>query len=333
VLLHEFLDIHESLRNGRETALHSVRPFRDYVAWLGDRDDGHAERYWRQSLSGITTAPPLGLDALSTKRRGATGEAIDERQINLSADATASLQALARSERLTLSTLIYGAWAQLLARYTGQSDVLFGVTVSGRPPELSGVESMIGLFINTLPLRVAVLEDSHLVPWLRKLQSITVELRQFEAIPFSWIQAWSDVPAGMPLFESIVIVQNLPFVASLQERGSRLGIESARYLERTHYPLALTFLPGPELQIKVGFDSERFDPWTIERTLSQLSTLLTAMAADPERRLADLPVLSEGEREQLLCEWNQSQRELAMDERDVDELTEAELDTLIEQLR
>ena len=165
------------------------------------------------------------------------------------------LQALARSHRLTLSTLIQGAWALLLSRYSGRSDVLFGVTVSGRPPELAGVESMVGMFINSLPLRVAVIEEAPLVPWLRELQATMVELRRFEAIPLSRIQAWSEVPAGMPLFESIVIVQNLPFVASLQERANRLGIESARYLERTHYPLAVTVVPGTELGIKIGFDS------------------------------------------------------------------------------
>ena len=109
------------------------------------------------------------------------------------------LQALGRSRRLTLSTLIQGAWALLLSRYSGRSDVLFGVTVSGRPPELPGVESMVGMFINSLPLRVAVTEEAYLVPWLRELQATMVELRRFEAIPLSRIQAWSEVPAGMPL--------------------------------------------------------------------------------------------------------------------------------------
>ena len=135
------------------------------------------------------------------------------------------------------------------------SDVLFGVTVSGRPPELPGVESMVGMFINVLPLRVEVTEESYLIPWLRKLQADLVELRRFETIPLSRIRAWSDIPAGMPLFESIVTVQNLPFVTSLQQRADRLGIDSARYLERTHYPLAVTVLPGTELEIKIGFDA------------------------------------------------------------------------------
>jgi amino acid adenylation domain-containing protein len=333
VLLHEFLDIDESLRRGREPALRPVRPFRDYVAWLREQDDANAEGYWRQALRGVTSVTPLGMEAVSARRRGSAREPIDERQIMLSADKTAVLQSVARSRRLTLSTLINGAWALLLSRYSGQSDVLFGLTVSGRPPELAGVESMVGMFINTLPLRVLVPEDAHIIPWLHELQSTMVELRRFEAIPLSRIQAWSEVPAGMPLFESIVIVQNLPFVASLQDRANRLGIESARYLERTHYPLAVTVVPGAELVIKISFDSERFDASAIERTLGHLSTVLVAMTADPERRLADLPVLTESEQEQLLGKCNRSQGELNLDDLDLDRLTGEELDTLIEQLR
>src|SRR5205814_9438103 len=103
----------------------------------------------------------------------------------LPAPATAALQALTRSRRLTLSTLIQGAWALLLSRYSGRGDVLFGITVAGRPPELVGVESMVGMFLNVLPLRVAVIEDAPLVPWLRELQAEIVKLRQFEAIPLA----------------------------------------------------------------------------------------------------------------------------------------------------
>jgi non-ribosomal peptide synthetase component F len=241
--------------------------------------------------------------------------------------------ALGQSQRLTLSTLIQGAWALLLSRYSGRSDVVFGVTVSGRPPELSGVESMVGMFINALPLRVPVSEEAYLVPWLRQIQATVVELRRFEAIPLSDIQGWSELPRGMPLFESIVIVQNLPFVASLQERARGLGIESARYLERTHYPLSVTVVPGAELRIKIGFDAERFDPSAIERTLGHLRGVLEAMTAEPQRRLVDLPLMSQSEQELVIGQWNRSQGEPALDELHLDQFNESELDALIDRLR
>ena len=332
LLLHEILDVYESIRRGCEPRPRPSRPFRDYVAWLQHRDEKRAASYWRRALSGVTVATPLGFDGLAPSSRG-SGEVALERQVRLPAAVTTAVQAVARSRQLTLSTLIQGAWSVLLSRYCGVGDVLFGVTVSGRPPELPGVESMVGMFINVLPLRVEVTEESYLIPWLRKLQADLVELRRFETIPLSRIRTWSDIPAGMPLFESIVTVQNLPFVASLQQRADRLGIDSARYLERTHYPLAVTVLPGTELEIKIGFDACRFEPCTIDRTLGHLRTVLEAMAADPERRIVDLPWMMVSEQEELIGQSTRSQDESHLDDLDLDQLTEDELDTLIGRLR
>nr|UXE46114.1 gramicidin S synthase 2 [uncultured bacterium] len=333
VLLHEILHIYEAIRGGREPESKPGRPFRHYLAWLRERDDGTAEEYWRRSLSGFTAATPLGVDGLSLDRRAESSEGVAERRITLSAEMTAMVQALGRSYRLTLSTLIQGAWAVLLSRYSGQDDLVFGVAVSGRPPELAGVESMIGMFINVLPLRIRVIEESQVAPWLRELQATMVELRRFEAIPPSRIQAWSEVPAGRPLFESIVIVQNLPFDASLQERANRLGIESARFLERTHYPIAITVIPGTELELRVGFDADRFDPCTIERALEHLRSILHAMAAHPQQRVADLTSILDLEQEQLNRTWDASHDEPHPDSLDIDRLDGEELDALIAQLQ
>ncbi len=332
LLLHEMLDTYEAIRRGCEPVLNPSRPFRDYVAWLNGQADDDAEGYWRRALTGVTSATPLAVDCLSSGRCNASPAAVAERETLLPADVTAALQALGRSGRLTLSTLIQGAWALLLSRYSGRSDVLFGVTVSGRPPELSGVESIVGMFINVLPLRVSVIEESDLMTWLREIQATMVDLRRFERIPLSRIQTWSDVPPGMPLFESILIVQNLPFLGSLQERSKQLGIQSGRYLERTHYPLVVTVVPGTELGLKIGFDAHRFDPRTIERMLGHLRIVLEALVVDPERRLVDLPSLTDAEQEQLLGQWNQSQGELGVNYLHLDQLGEVELDMLIGQL-
>src|SRR5205085_4004820 len=126
----------------------------------------------------------------------------------LSEAASAALQSLARQHRLTLNTLIQGAWALLLSRYSGEEEVLFGATVSGRPATLEGVESMVGLFINSLPVRVKVFPHEPLLSWLERLQEEMVELREYEYSSLVQIQGWSEVPRGTPLFESIVVVQN-----------------------------------------------------------------------------------------------------------------------------
>ena len=134
----------------------------------------------------------------------------------------------------------------LLARYSGQSDVVLGVTVAGRLSDLAGVESMVGLFINTLPLRAAVDEEEALVLRLRGVQDQLVEMRRFEASPPLKVHEWSDVPRGRPLFESIVIVQNTPVDPGLLGRGP-LGIEDARIYDQTSYPITVVAVPGTRL--------------------------------------------------------------------------------------
>ena len=333
LLLHEVLDIYEAIRRGSEPRA-QAEPAISRLRRLATAP----RRETRRELlaSGIERRDRRRLHSASKVSRqtaAALAEHSSERHVRLPAAVTTALQAVARSHQLTLSTLVQGAWSLLLSRYSGAGDVLFGVTVSGRPPELPGVESMVGMFINVLPLRVTVTESSYLIPWLRKLQADVVELRRFETIPLSRIRTWSEIPAGMPMFESIVTLQNLPFVTSLQERADRLGIDSARYLEQTHYPIAVTVLPGTELEIKIAFDAHRFESATIDRTLGHLSTLLQAIAADPERRIADLPWMTESEQEQLIGRSTPSQGESDLDDLDVDQLTEDELDTLIGRLR
>ncbi len=332
ILLHEMLDIYEAICRGGEPVFKPSRPFREYVAWLNRQSDDRAEHYWREALKGKNAATTLGLEPCTSPGRAASRYAIGEREIVLPQDLTTAIKNLGQTRRLTLNTLIQGAWSLLLSRYSGQGDVLFGVTVAGRPPELPGVESIVGMFINVLPLRVTVDEETNLLAWLRDLQATMVELRRFEAVPLSRIQAWSQVPLGMPLFESIVIVQNLPFIDSLQERGKQLGIEAARYRERTHYPLSVTVVPGTELAIKIAFDAHRFEPAGIEQILGHLRTVLAAMVVDPERRLADLPLLTEREQQQLEGGANPCPSESYPRDVDLDRLSEEDLDALISRL-
>ena len=137
-------------------------------------------------------------------------EAIGESKAQLSAETTGRLQLLARKHGLTLNTVLVGAWALLLNRYSQEETVVFGATVAGRPPSLPGVETMIGLFINTLPVRVRIDDEAELLAWLRALQAEQVELREYEYSPLVEVQSWSEVGRGRPLFESLLVFENYP---------------------------------------------------------------------------------------------------------------------------
>ncbi|HWQ32046.1 MAG TPA: amino acid adenylation domain-containing protein [Blastocatellia bacterium] len=323
LILREVFACYDAFHHGREVNLPQPRPFRDYIAWLRRQDLAQAEHFWREKLRGFTVPTALGigrLKAVSEER------AYAEESVLLSAETTSALQSLARQQQLTLNTLVQGAWALLLARYSGEGDVLFGATVSGRPTDLPGAEQMIGLFINTLPVRVQVAAEAVLSEWLRGLQREQLELRQYEYSPLVQVQSWSEMPPGLPLFESILVFENAP-VSSLagQIEGATLKISGVQSNQQTNFPLTLAAMPGRELKLALGYDAERFEQAAISRLLGHLQTLLEAFIASPHARLAAVPMLTPHELRQELTEWNATAADFPAD-RCVHELFEAQVE-------
>jgi amino acid adenylation domain-containing protein len=302
LLFKELLTIYEGLLHGTATELPRRRPYSDYITWLSGRDRSQAEAYWRMVLRGFQECTPLGVDRPGVADHARDG-AGSVRELRLSPETTANLVALARRGRVTLSTLVQGAWALVLSRYSGREDLVFGVTVSGRPPALAGAESMIGLFINTLPLRVALPPNELLISWLRRLQAAQVEARRYEHTPLSQIQAWSDVPRGQALFESVLVFENFPMDLPPESQFSGLRFESIEFHEQTSYPLTIVVVPGEELSIQAQFDVRRFAEDGVERLLEHMRVALESMAANPAQRLEEIPVLTAEELRQFE-RWN-----------------------------
>ncbi|HEX8145820.1 MAG TPA: amino acid adenylation domain-containing protein, partial [Pyrinomonadaceae bacterium] len=311
LVLNELFALYEAHRRGRSLSLEPRRPYRDYIEWLQKQSLARAEAFWRQHLKGFTAPTPLGVDRARKAAPEAGQPPYAERELSLPRQ---PLQDAARRDQLTLNTFIQGAWALLLARYSGEPEVVFGAIGSGRPAEIPGIEAMVGLFINTLPVRVAVPGGARLLPWLRRLQEQQSELRQYEYTPLVQVQKWSEAPQDGPLFETVVVFENYPVGDSLQsapqEAGGGGGVRDVRHVAGTNYPLTLVVEIGSELVFKVLYEKARFEDETVMRLLGHLRTLLEAMAADPELRLSRLPLLTEAERRQVIREWNDTAAEI-----------------------
>ena len=237
LLLKEVFTAYEAACLNQPLSLPTPRPYRDYILWLKQQDLGQAEQYWRKTLSGFNA--PIRLDVgrpTMTSEPGADGP-YHEAQVRLSQEATEQLQQYGRREQVTMNTLVQGAWSLLLSRYSGQQDVVFGATVSGRPAELAGAEQMVGLFINTLPVRVQVNGEERVSEWLRGLQRAQVEARQYEYSPLAEIQRWSEVERGVGLFETLVVFENFPVEAATGRLSGDIAVTDVRAIERTNYPL------------------------------------------------------------------------------------------------
>ncbi|MEM6592505.1 MAG: AMP-binding protein, partial [Cyanobacteria bacterium P01_C01_bin.73] len=223
----------------------------------------------------------------------------------LSTELTARLQTWLRQQRLSLATLIYGAWGILLSRYSGEADVVVGITVSGRSVPLAGIEDMVGLFINTLPLRMTLSARDACGTFLKQIQQTLQDLQAHSYLPLVEIQGLSDVAAGQSLFQTLVVIENFATAQSFDLEQAGLPIEAMAVRERTNYPLMLAVVPGDQLALRFTTDRDRFTAKTLSRLAAHLENLLAAIAADSSRSLATLPLLTDQEQQQHLA-WNQT---------------------------
>ncbi len=177
IVFKELFAFYEAFCQGKDLQLEQPRPYRDYIDWLGRQDFTLAERFWRSRLSGFTVPTPLTVDRTHQLKLSEVDDGYGVQVIRLSETVTSTLQSLAIQHQLTFNTLVQGAWALLLSRYSGEEDVVFGATRACRRSALEGAESMVGLFINTLPVRVSVPDEMPLIPWLKELRSQWIDLR------------------------------------------------------------------------------------------------------------------------------------------------------------
>ncbi|MEW5927424.1 MAG: non-ribosomal peptide synthase/polyketide synthase, partial [Gemmatimonadota bacterium] len=300
LLFGDVLALYGASVRGEAPRLGAARRYREYVAWLERQDRAAAERFWREALSGFDTPTPL--PGVGAGRGGAGGQG--SAKLALSGERTAALQERARRWGVTLNTVVQGAWGLLLGRCAGEEDVVFGATVSGRPAELAGAEETVGLFINTLPVRVRLRPEAEVGAWLGRLQGEQVEAREHGYAPLAEVQKWSGVPAGEALFESLVVYENYPVDRALEEQAGRLGglrVRSSFAREQADGPLVLWAHAAAELHAELRYDGARVEEGAAERMAEHLQVVLEAMASGPARPLAAVSLLREGERAQLLA--------------------------------
>jgi amino acid adenylation domain-containing protein/non-ribosomal peptide synthase protein (TIGR01720 family) len=304
LVLDDMFALYTAARRGQPLRLPPAQPYAEYIDWLLRQDKARAEQFWRELLRGFSAPTPLGIDhapgaILSAQRN------YHAQWLHFSATTTQALQRLAREHRLTVNTLLQGAWAILLSRYSGQDDVVFGTTVSGRPTEIPGVERIVGMFVNTLPTRARLRPEQPLLAWLQELQAQESQVRQYEYSSLVQVQSWSEVPRGSQLFDSMMVFENYPVSASKLSDASDIRIEIIPSLEQTNYPLTLVAVPGEQLAVKLMYDRDHIDDDGIARMHGHFQTILEAMLEQIDRRLDDLPLLTAAEQQELAA-WNKT---------------------------
>lgn len=289
LLIAELSVLYEAERCGAVPRLPTRRPFRDYIALLMNRPAAAAEARWVKRLEGVG---PDTLGGIAPRARQVTdetggGSAIP---VELSLADTAGLRELARRSKVTVATLLYAAWALVLARHAGRDEAIFGITSSGRPDALAGASSMVGVFSNTLPLRVPVPAERPVGTWLQDIAGWVADVRAHDHVPLPRLCELGGLPEGGRLFDSVVSFQNQDRGVDdrLAEASSLVQVEPAgvRYASMVD-PIALTIEPGDPLRGILRYQRRRFERATMEGVVADLQSTLTELS----RGAPDLPLV------------------------------------------
>ncbi|WP_316765109.1 non-ribosomal peptide synthetase, partial [Streptomyces herbicida] len=300
VLMREWMAIYAA--DGRADGLPAVTPYRDYLAWLARQDKEAAREAWRQALAGVdepTLVAPADRDPVPVM----PGEVV----IGAGEELAAALRETARRHGLTVNTLVQGAWAILLGMLTGRRDVVFGATVAGRPAELPGVEDMLGLFINTVPVRVPLDPAQPVIALMSALQDRQSRLLAHQHVGLTEIQRIAGPGAA---FDTLMVYENYPADPAGAPSPAGLKVSGMAGKDAAHYPLSLVAAPIGGLQLQLDYRPDLFDPHTARALVERLRRILEQIAADPGTAVGRLEVLDDAERRTVLSAWNDTAGEV-----------------------
>ncbi|MGE7813568.1 non-ribosomal peptide synthetase [Pseudomonas sivasensis] len=329
LLMNDFFEIYMALGEGHDAQLATAPRYRDYIAWLQRQNLNEARQWWQQNLQGFERTTPIPSDRPFLREHAghSGGMVVGDCYTRLDARDGAQLRELAQAHQLTVNTFAQAAWALVLRRLSGDRDVLFGVTVAGRPVEMPEMQRTVGLFINSIALRVKLPEDGQrcsVRQWLSGLLDSNMQLREYEYLPLVTIQEHSELPKGQPLFDSLFVFENAPVETSVLDRAQSLNATSDSGRTHTNFPLTAVCYPGDDLGLHLSYDQRYFDETTVQNMLGEFKRLLLALVQGFHGDMADLPLIGEQEREFLVEGCNQSAHAYPLD-RSYIELFEAQV--------
>jgi amino acid adenylation domain-containing protein len=310
IVLRELFDLYDALAAGRDVELPPAHPYREYVDWLARQDSAAAEAFWRNALEGFVAPPRLPESRARSTDEGRNDYASAE--LRVSPKAADTLRSFARDHDLTLNTLLLAAWARVLARYSGEADVAFDTTLALRGTRTDGLREVVGLCINTVPMRVRVESEMPLLPWLERVRAGWIAMRPHAWMPLASIHRCGGA-RGAQLMSSLVVYEHTLLGPLLREdRESWTTREFSRRSGASH-PLTLVAFGEPDLLLKLVYAQSRFDPAMIESMLEHLSTALEGATSNPQKPVREQPLLTEAETRRILVEWNDTRREFPLE--------------------
>lgn len=298
IILKEFFETYDSLRQNKMPELGKVYPYSNYIKWLDCQEHKEAQTYWERYLRDyeekVSLSSHSGILARESYER-------EEFHFSFDEELSSGLEHIARKNNVTLNTIIQTAWGLILARYNNTDDVVFGTVVSGRPHEITGVESMVGLFINTLPVRVKYTNNQSLTQLLQEVQHAAIESEEHNYYPLAEIQSVTSVKEA--LFDHIVAFENYPMEEMINGNYG-VNIKAAEVFEQTNYDFNMVVLPGKKINVEFIYNALVYDKKFVERLKEHIKTVILEMIQNPEILIKDIEMITVEEKKELLSSFN-----------------------------
>ncbi|MCY7422282.1 MAG: amino acid adenylation domain-containing protein, partial [Chitinophagaceae bacterium] len=305
ILMQEFLQAYDDVVAGNQPSPQNPDNYQDYIRYIENIDSEAEENYWRNHLKDLEE--PTLLPFINSKdERNKIGGIPQHTTLQLTADESEALHHFAHTNRLTVNTIMQGIWAFMLAQYTGNNSVVFGIIVSGRPDTLSNVEQRVGLYINTLPFYAQIDEQAEVVSWLNNLQKLQVNSLEFQQTPLTNIQAWTGIPGD--LFDSLLIFENYPVSEVLTTKKWSLQAGKIRIEEQTNYPLNIVIQNSGQVHISFHYNSNILQEFYVQGIRDQFQNVLSTII-DGAKKMNELSLLNATDEEKLIHGVNETNAE------------------------
>ncbi|MFF2175650.1 amino acid adenylation domain-containing protein [Lysinibacillus sp. NPDC058147] len=297
LLLEEIGQGYKNLINDTPIRYRINSQYKDFIQWLQLRDSSYDSNFWENELKDFKAATNIKF-AKKTNYGKYTYE-YNETELKLSLDLSEKIRQVGRLNHYTINCLLQSIWALLLHRYSLEEEVVFGTTFSGRPAELEGAESILGMFINTLPFKVKIKHTETFSNWVREVQKQFLKIREFEHTPLIKLREWADIPNDQALFNSIFVFESYPETTNKNEWGN-VKIQNPFIIERTNYPVSFIVKPGKDITLQIKYKTDEISDETANLILSHFEKALKCIVENPDQQVQDISILSEMEKERIL---------------------------------
>jgi iturin family lipopeptide synthetase C len=300
IVWNDFRTFYSNFINNAETPLPTPKKYAEYIAWLEEKDNEISREYWRKYLEDYQNLAKL--PTIESKISKENPIDLSSHEINIDVKATNALSKVSKENSVTISTILQAAWGIVLGKYNNTKDVVFGSVVSGRPAEISGIENMVGLFINTVPTRVRFSEHDTLGNLLHNCQALALKSEDHHYHPLQEIQGLSELGNG--LFNHIMVFENYPISTKIIDTDNYAKddfiVTDVEIFAKTNYDLTLVIIPSDDIKIKIEYNQKLYSKDVIENVLGHYERAIIEIINNVEVEVVSLDLVSEDEKLKLL---------------------------------